>query len=72
MSVYPGMARSGPSEADKVELRKQSDKLIQYGYQEREARQLVWDVYQGGIRAVKACMRIRTDIPDVGETDIRF
>lgn len=72
MSIYPGVARNGPSEAEKSELKSQSDKLTKYGYPEREARQLVWDVYQGGMRAVTACMRIRSEVPDIGESDIEF
>ena len=60
------------AQQEKDELRRMTDVLVSHGYDEREAAQLIWQGFRGGMDGARAVMRQLESIPSVGSREIDF
>ena len=49
-----------------------TDVLVSHGYDEREAREMLWRGFQGGMGGARAVFGQLESVPTVGDHDIGF
>ena len=60
------------SDEERDELRRMTDVLVSHGYDEREAREMLWRGYQGGMGGARAVFGQLEAVPTVGDHDVEF